>query len=66
VLAFHWEELKLPWVAGEIIIPGTEAVFHSGPPDLLAGTINLELSGRCYRLRVPLIEQDSSNGRENY
>ncbi len=52
VLAIEWTSIQLPWVGGQVIIPGGDAMFRAGIPDPSAGTVCLELSGKKYRLQV--------------
>lgn len=53
VLALRWKALELPWVGGQLILPGEEAAFRAETPDRQTGAISVELYGKIYRLPLP-------------
>ncbi|HET7841740.1 MAG TPA: hypothetical protein VFM21_09045, partial [Terriglobia bacterium] len=43
-------EVRLPWVGGYLIVPGSTVPFRAGQVDACDGCAEFELSGKPYRL----------------
>jgi hypothetical protein len=52
VLQMEWTLHQPPWLAGYLVVPGTESDFHAGEINPAAGLVDFDLFGKKYRLQV--------------
>jgi heparinase II/III-like protein len=50
LLSFGWTNLRLPWVGGQVIVPGADPVSVAAALEAEMDTVSLEVSGKHYRL----------------